>query len=134
MLTLMLRYNHSALNNLCNLLCRHHKKILNWGDLSIKLRYLLEKKIFMENKNILPIFYEIFYGSQEEGFLIPTWLMIGMKMLVRNHERPIRIYNIFLIVLLPRIVKINGVNTQLLLIIIGVEWTLCYSSNLKVLR
>jgi len=88
----------------------------------------------MENKNILPIFYEIFYGSQEEGFLIPTWLMIGMKMLVRNHERPIRIYNIFLIVLLPRIVKINGVNTQLLLIIMGVEWTLCYSSNLKVLR
>ena len=134
MLTLMLRYNHSALNNLCNLLCRHHKKILNWGDLSIKLRYLLEKKIFMENKNILPIFYEIFYGSQEEGFLTPTWLMIGMKMLVRNHEKPIRIYNIFLIVLLPRIVKINGVNTQLLLIIMGVEWTLCYSSNLKVLR
>ena len=64
----------------------------------------------MENKNILPISYEIFYDSQEGGFLISTWLMIGMKMLVRNHERSIRIYNIFLIVLLSRIVKINGVN------------------------
>ena len=29
MLTLMLRCNHSALNNLYNLFCRHHKKVLN---------------------------------------------------------------------------------------------------------
>jgi len=39
MLTLILRYNHSALNNLCNLLYKYYKKILNWGDLSVKLRY-----------------------------------------------------------------------------------------------
>ena len=29
MLNLILRCNYSALNNLCNLLCRHHKKVLN---------------------------------------------------------------------------------------------------------
>ena len=62
----------TALNDLYSLLCRHHKKVLNWEDLSIKLRYSLEKEIFMENKNILPIFYGILYYSQERGFLTPT--------------------------------------------------------------
>ena len=52
----------------------------------------------MENKNILPIFCKILYGSQGGGFLTPTWLVIGIKMLVRNHEGSIRIYNIFLII------------------------------------
>ena len=52
----MLRCNHPALNVLCNLFYRHHKKVLSWGDPSVKLRYSLEKEIFMENKNILLIF------------------------------------------------------------------------------
>jgi len=34
MLTLILRCNHSVFNDFCNLLCRHYKKVLNWGDLS----------------------------------------------------------------------------------------------------
>ena len=68
----MLKYNYSALNNLCNLLCKHYKKVLNWEDLSIKLRYSLEKEIFIENVLILPIFCGIIYGSQGEGFLTST--------------------------------------------------------------
>ena len=81
---LWLKYN-LALNILCNLLCRYYKKVLNWGDLSIKLRYPLEKKIFMKNKNILPIFYRILYSSQERGFLTPTWL-------INTHQESQRIY------------------------------------------
>ena len=73
MLTPMLRCNHPTLNNLCNLFYRHHKKVLNWGDPSIKS---LEKKIFIENKNILPISCRILYNSQERGFLTLTWLML----------------------------------------------------------
>ena len=52
----------------------------------------------MENKNILPIFCGTLYGSQGEGSQIPTWPMICMKMLVRNHKGSIRIYNISLII------------------------------------
>ena len=70
MLTLILRYNHSALNDLCNLLCKNCKKIMNQEDLSIKLKYLLEKEIFIENKNTLLIFCGIFYSSQGGGFPI----------------------------------------------------------------
>ena len=68
MLTLMLRCNHLALNDLCNLFCKHYMEILNY--LSIKLRYPSEKEIFMKNKNILLISYRILYDSQERGFLI----------------------------------------------------------------
>ena len=68
----MLRCNYLAFNNLYNLSYRYYKKILNWEDLSIKLRYSLEKKIFMENENILPIFYGVIYSSQEKDFLIST--------------------------------------------------------------
>jgi len=63
-----------GLNNLCNLFCRHHKKVLNWGDLSIKLRYPLKKK-FMENKNILLIFYGIIYGSWGRDFPTSSWFI-----------------------------------------------------------
>ena len=80
-LTLILRCSHAAL---CNLLCRHYKKVLNWEDLSIKLKYSLEKEIFMENKNILLISYRILHSSQEGDFLNLTWLMIGMKILIRS--------------------------------------------------
>ena len=34
----------------------NNKKVLNWKDLGIKLRYSLEKKTFMGNENILPKF------------------------------------------------------------------------------
>ena len=52
----------------------------------------------MENKNILLIFSRILYSSQERGFLTLTWLIIGMKMLVRNHKGSIRIHDVFLII------------------------------------
>ena len=53
----MLKYDLSAFNNSHNLLCRYYKKILNQVDLSIKLRYFLEKEIFMEYPtNILQSF------------------------------------------------------------------------------
>jgi len=52
----------------------------------------------MENENILPIFCKTLYGSQGEGFPTPIWLTIDIKMLVRNHEGFIRVYNIFLII------------------------------------
>ena len=68
----MLRYNYLALNNICNLLCRHCKKVLNWEDLSVKLGYSLKKKIFIKNKNILLIPCRILYSSQGEGFSNPN--------------------------------------------------------------
>ena len=52
----------------------------------------------MENENILSISYGIIYSSQEKGFLIAIWLMIDIKILIRNHKRFIRIHNIFLII------------------------------------
>ena len=52
----------------------------------------------MENKNILLIFRGIFYGSQERDFPIPTWLVIGMKILIKNYKRSIRIHDDFLII------------------------------------
>ena len=55
----------------------------------------------MENKNILLIFCGILYGSQGRDFTIPTWLVIGMKILVRNHKRSIRIHNDFPIIYYP---------------------------------
>jgi len=66
MLTLILRYNHLAFNDICNLLYRYYKKVLNLGDLSIKLRYLLEKVIFIENKKILLIPAESFIVAKGE--------------------------------------------------------------------
>jgi len=63
MLTLMLRYNLLALNNSYNLLCKHCKKVLSWEDLSIKLKYSLEKETFIKNKNILLISYKTLYSS-----------------------------------------------------------------------
>jgi len=45
---------------------------MNQEDLSIKLKYLLEKEIFIKNKNTLLIFCEIFYSSQGGGFPILT--------------------------------------------------------------
>jgi len=38
----------------------------------------------MENKNILLISYRILHSSQEGDFLNLTWLMIGMKILIRS--------------------------------------------------
>jgi len=55
----------------------------------------------MENENIPPISYGILYGSQGEGFLTPTWLMIDMKMFVRNYKEFIRIYNDLLMIHYP---------------------------------
>jgi len=52
----------------------------------------------MENENILLISCGILCGSQGEGFPTPTWLMIDMKMFVRNHKGFIRIHNDFLII------------------------------------
>ena len=62
----MLKCNHLALNNLHDLLCRYCR-ILNWEDLCIKLRYLLEKRISIENKNTILIFYIAFFDNQEGG-------------------------------------------------------------------
>ena len=45
----------------------------------------------MENENILSIFCRTLYSSQGGDFLTSTWLMIGMKILVRNYEESIRI-------------------------------------------
>ena len=57
MLNLMLKYDLLALNNSHNLLCKYYKKVLNQVDLSIKLRYFLEKEIFMKYPtNILQSF------------------------------------------------------------------------------
>jgi len=52
----------------------------------------------VEDENILLISYGIINSSQEKGFLIATWLVIDMKILVRNHKRFIRIHDIFLII------------------------------------
>jgi len=64
----MLKYNLSTLNNPYDLFCRYCKKVLNFGDLGIKLRYYLEKRVFMKNKNILLISYKILYNSKREVF------------------------------------------------------------------
>jgi len=110
MLTLILRYNHLAFNDIYNLLYRYYKKVLNLGDLSIKLRYLLEKVIFIENKKILLISCRILYSSQGRGFSTPIWHIICMKMLAKNYKGFIRIYDIFSNIFLPRIIRINGVH------------------------
>jgi len=52
----------------------------------------------MENENILSTSYGILYRSQGKGFLIATWLVIDMKILIRNYKRSIRIHDIFLII------------------------------------
>jgi len=64
----MLRCNHPAFNDLCNPFYRYYKKVLNP---SIKLKYPSEKKIFIENENILLIFCKTLYSSQGEGFPTP---------------------------------------------------------------
>jgi len=55
----------------------------------------------MKNENILPISCGILYGSQGEGFPTLTWLMIDIKMFVRNHKEFIRIHNNLLIIHYP---------------------------------
>ena len=51
-----------------NLLCKYYKKVLN---ISVKLKYSLEKEISMRNKNILLIFCVIVYENQERDFPTP---------------------------------------------------------------
>ena len=99
----MLRYSYLALDNLCNLLCRHYKKVLNWEDLSVKLRYSLEKEIFIENKNILLISCGILYGSQGEGFSNPN---IAYDRHENTHQNTQQFSNNPLY----KIVRINGVD------------------------
>jgi len=52
----------------------------------------------MENENILPISCRTLYDSQERGSSTPIWLVICIKMLVRNYKKSIRIHDISLII------------------------------------
>jgi len=64
----LLTYDLLAFNNSYNLLYRYYKQVLHWEDLYVKLKYFLEKKISMGNKNI------------------------DVKILVRNHKEYTIIY------------------------------------------